>query len=383
MSDWTQNPFAQADSDPFQDPSVTAAAGSGKAPEYNPFEGKAPAQAPVTATTRDVVSQGASSFSKPSKASVQPAPAEAPASESDAPSWAAKPVAKPAEQPQPKPAAPAAAPAAAKPVKKAEPARSVNSESADEAERKRQYEEREQKANPTEPKKDPNYRPANWPPFPQKCPSPLKPCFHQDFKGEIPKYGYNVSREAYYFWMFTSVGYFWNFVCCLAALDWGGSGVSSSAGVSCAFFVLGTPCAYCCWFHHLYTAFRLDSSVRYFWFFFVTCFQLIFAIFLAMGIPATGAAGFWVASTAVVSDKIIGIMLFSSAILWSLDACWCAWILKKVMFIYRTTGQSGNKAQRELTSAGHQAAYDTLTSDAGRGAAKAGLAAWASDDSNA
>jgi len=45
--------------------------------------------------------------------------------------------------------------------------------------------------------------------------------------------------------------------------------------------------------------------------------------------------------------------------------------------------QSGNKAQRELTSAGHQAAYDTLTSDAGRGAAKAGLAAWASDDSNA
>ena len=121
-------------------PQVTTASGSGsgKAAEYNPFEGKAPAQAPVTATTRDVVSQGASSFAKPSKASVQPAPAEAPASESDAPSWAApKAAAKPAEQPQPKPAAPAPAPAAAKPAKKAEPARSVNSESADEAERKR------------------------------------------------------------------------------------------------------------------------------------------------------------------------------------------------------------------------------------------------------
>jgi len=49
--------------------------------------------------------------------------------------------------------------------------------------------------------------------------------------------------------------------------------------------------------------------------------QLIFAIFLAMGIPATGAAGFWVASTAVVSDKIIGIMLFSSGQPPTSDVC--------------------------------------------------------------
>ena len=47
----------------------------------------------------------------------------------------------------------------------------------------------------------------------------------------------------------------------------------------------------------------------------------MFSIFLAMGIPATGAAGFWVASTAVVTDKIIGIMLFSSGEPPNYDIC--------------------------------------------------------------
>lgn len=235
------------------------------------------------------------------------------------------------------------------------------------------------------PRGDPNHRPANWPPFPKKCPTPFKPCFRHDFKNEMPSFGYKIALEAYYLWMFTGVAYFWNFIVSLAALNTSVSGTSQAAGISCAYMVLGTPCAYCCWFHHLYTAFRTDSSFRYGWWFFVTFMHFLFSCFMVIGIPSTGAAGIWVATSAMSDNKVIGIMGFTSAIMWIFNALWSLWLCRRVLGVYRQTGQSMEKAQGELNAAGQRAMYDAVTSEAGQAAVKGAAVSWASQqgDSNA
>ena len=44
--------------------------------------------------------------------------------------------------------------------------------------------------------------------------------------------------------------------------------------------------------------------------------QMIFASFLAVGFPSTGAAGFWVATAALSDNKAIAIMLYVSCKCW-------------------------------------------------------------------
>jgi hypothetical protein len=40
------------------------------------------------------------------------------------------------------------------------------------------------------------------------------------------------------------------------------------------------------------------------------------SVFLAIGFPSTGAAGFWTAIACVQQDKAVGIMFFSSGTTW-------------------------------------------------------------------
>lgn len=67
-------------------------------------------------------------------------------------------------------------------------------------------------------RKDPGHRPANWPPFPQKCVWPFKPCFHHDFRGELPAYGYAVTKHGYYYWCAYFFVLFWNMICSCVAM---------------------------------------------------------------------------------------------------------------------------------------------------------------------
>jgi hypothetical protein len=77
-------------------------------------------------------------------------------------------------------------------------------------------------------KKDPGYRPVNWPPFPSKCIWPFKPCFHHDFRGELPAYGYSLTKQGYYYWCAYFFTLFWNMICACVAM---GSGLSSTSVV--------------------------------------------------------------------------------------------------------------------------------------------------------
>lgn len=208
-------------------------------------------------------------------------------------------------------------------------------------------------ANPQAPK-DPNYRPANWPPFPKGCYWPMKPCFHHDFKGEIPEWGYAAVRQSYYHWLAYFFTLFANFVgLCVASGASGNDGNAvTSIFLALAFFVGFSMLAYSCWFQSLYQAMRKDSSLRFGWFFFTFAFQWLTAIFFLVGAEGTGACGLIVMISVSSGDgnAIEAIVMGIVCVLWFLMLLWNVWIIKNVLVIYRSSGQSIQKAQKEAVT---------------------------------
>lgn len=50
-----------------------------------------------------------------------------------------------------------------------------------------------------------------------KCVWPFKPCFHHDFRGELPAYGYSLTKQGYYYWCAYFFTLFWNAICVCVA----------------------------------------------------------------------------------------------------------------------------------------------------------------------
>lgn len=105
--------------------------------------------------------------------------------------------------------------------------------------------------------------------------------------------------------------------------------------------------SYACWFQALYQAMRKDSSLRFGWFFFTFSFQWLTCIFFLIGAEGSGSSGIIISSTAVQADAVVGTLMFTSTILWGLLVIWATWIIRSVLVVYRSSGQSLERAQKE------------------------------------
>ncbi|KAJ7994671.1 hypothetical protein DPEC_G00251890 [Dallia pectoralis] len=219
----------------------------------------------------------------------------------------------------------------------------------------RQQEELEKKAAELDRKeKDLQNRPGgqttkenNWPPLPKF--SPIKPCFYQDFDGDIPEEYQRICKRMYYLWMFHSVTLFLNLLACLAYFT-----VDTSAGVdfglSILWFILFTPVAFVCWYRPVYKAFRSDSSFSFFFFFFVFFFQVAVYIIQCVGIPRWGNSG-WISSISVIRQNLaVSVVMMVVAVFFTVNAVLAVFLLKMVHSKYRRTGASFTKAQQEFSS---------------------------------
>eukprot|EP00039_Didymoeca_costata_P024587 m.10761 g.10761 ORF g.10761 m.10761 type:complete len:348 (+) comp4315_c0_seq1:1278-2321(+) len=338
--DWTENPFSNAKKeeaeDPFADPSITAAT---TMPEFNPFEGDTSARIPAAAPTQQPPADTAPAWAAPAKQ--EPA-----AVEEVAPQWAQN--------------------SAEKPPKKKKQSKMTK----EEQRRMEQYAEHTEESE--DPRlKDPNYRPNNWPPFPEGCPNYwcCKPCFHHDFVGEIPEWGYRVTKRVYQCWVMYFVCLFWNMICMMAALDCKDCDKPVlSVVLSILYFFVFGPLSYLCWFQPLYQAMRKDSSLRFAWFFLSFAFQFMVAVYFSIGMPGSGASGIWVSSVASKDEAsaIVAILMFTAAGLWIIYALIAGVMINRVLLVYRSSGQS-------LDKAGQEAIVGAAKSQAGKKAMKAAV----------
>ncbi|XP_007906355.1 secretory carrier-associated membrane protein 2 [Callorhinchus milii] len=215
----------------------------------------------------------------------------------------------------------------------------------------RQQEELEKKAAELDRKEqelNENYNPKrnNWPPFPAFC--PIKPCFYQDFSGEIPAGLQTVVKMLYYLWMFHSFTLFLNLLACLAEFivkpEYG-----VDFGLAILWFLLFTPCAFICWYRPIYKAFRSDSSFNFFFFFFVFFCQIILYIIQTVGIPKWGVSG-WIAALSWISSNIaVAVIMMVVAAFFTLCSVLSLVLLQRVHSIFRRTGASFQRAQEEFS----------------------------------
>uniref|UniRef100_UPI00398F6734 secretory carrier-associated membrane protein 3-like n=1 Tax=Pristiophorus japonicus TaxID=55135 RepID=UPI00398F6734 len=181
----------------------------------------------------------------------------------------------------------------------------------------------------------------NWPPLPSFC--PVKPCFYQDIKTDIPVDVQKTVTVMYYLWMLSSGVLFFNL---LGSLAWFMVHVEAGThfGLSILWLVLFTPCSFVCWYRPMYKAFRNDSSFNFFTFFFVFLVQDILFVLQSVGIPGWGFC--------TISPKQWQKMDITSAhvqVLW-LEPGASPAPVPNVHYLYRRTGASFQKAQEELAA---------------------------------
>jgi len=202
-----------------------------------------------------------------------------------------------------------------------------------------------------------NARLNNWPPIPSFI--PCQPCFYQDINVDIPVEFQDMVKKLYYLWLIHAgllLANFFGGLCFLfGALD---NGTMLGASLLYCFFFI--PLSFLCWFRPAYKAFRNDSSMNFMMFFFIFFCQFCFTLYMALGIPGTGAGGFITAigiftggarpgSGTTGGDYFIGFIIFVIAVGFSLAAVADLFMLTKIHGFYRASGATIAKAQAELT----------------------------------
>jgi len=213
----------------------------------------------------------------------------------------------------------------------------------------------------------------NFPPLPSWCPGPFKPCYYQDINREIPAEFQKWVRLLFYLWIFHACVLGFNILAALVVLISGGSRSVSTFALSIVFFILFTPLSYVCWFRPAYKGFRSDSSINFMLFFFMFFIQTIFSIIicfsgtwfcgllLMISTFSHGSAGSIVAGIFVLFATIGFICLAAADLL----------MLMKIHALYRNTGASFEKAQKEfatnvMTNKNVQTAAATVVTESAR-----------------
>lgn len=301
MSEFETNPFVDPNADPFGDQSVAQARGSQRADgydEYNPF-----AKDQFNAKTQQPAVLSPSN---------EPPPYTVPASSS------------------------AAVSAATEDLRRRQEELDRKAEELERRERDMQRTSHEQQGVAN-----------NFPPLPSFC--PVKPCFYQDFVVDIPSQFQRIVKVLYYLWISYVCLLFINLIASLTYfITLTTTTAGTTFGLSIAYFFMYTPCSFICWYRPVYKAFRSDSSVNFFIFFFVFFCQGCTCVVQCLGILGSGTVG-WIAGFQVLgTNKGVGVFMLVVACLFTLMAIACFLLLIRVHRLYRSTGASFDKARDEF-----------------------------------
>jgi hypothetical protein len=191
----------------------------------------------------------------------------------------------------------------------------------------------------------------NFPPTPMWFPKPLRPCFYQDINREIPIEFQKWVRALFYLWSFHAFVLAFNIIAALVvwvSTDKGGT----TFGFAILYFILFTPLSYVCWFRPAYKGFRSDDSVNFMIFFFIFFLQCIFSVISSF-------SGEWFCGIILLVSLFSGVtaqtafaavMVLITSIGFVAIAAADILILMKIHALYRSTGASFEKAQKEFAT---------------------------------
>lgn len=224
-----------------------------------------------------------------------------------------------------------------------------------------QLEEKEKNLKKTEIEIKDSESTHNFPPVPSCC--PCEACFYQDIEADIPVQYQKLVNILFYSWIAYIVLLVWNMLICMAyfitTVECNLSN-HSAVNFTLALFniILFTPASYVFWFRPIYKAFKYESSINFFVFFFIFSLQFIANIFQCLAIDGWGFVGILncldMFSAGQTSASAVGVFMLLTGVGFGALAGLNLFLLIRVHQVYRTSGGSLARAQKEFSTDGSE-----------------------------
>ncbi|KAJ3166582.1 hypothetical protein HK101_011905 [Irineochytrium annulatum] len=186
----------------------------------------------------------------------------------------------------------------------------------------------------------------NWPPF--------YPIIYHDIAVDIPESTRPLMNKIYKYWLGTVIVLGVNMIACLALLISHSSTVGASDfGISLIYFFTISALSFFLWYRPAYWAFSKDSALFFYIFLLFEGFHLLFAAYMAVGLPGSGSGGFINLLTVISDNKWgAGVLLILAFAGWVLDAVGAFYLWTAVNMHTKNGGHSLETARSQAITMG-------------------------------
>jgi len=177
------------------------------------------------------------------------------------------------------------------------------------------------------------------------------PLIFHDIATEIKRQDQPTVRGLYSYWLIVVATLIWNTIATLFILLAHAKGITTGGtdfGVSFVYTFFITALSFILWYRPAYNAYMKDRAMYYFFFFVFFGFHLLFALYMAIGIPGSGSAGLINYIAMYADGKILaGVFGTVASILWFGQVLSGVWLMKIVHDHFRNKGHSFNEARAQ------------------------------------
>ncbi|EJD02344.1 scamp-domain-containing protein [Fomitiporia mediterranea MF3/22] len=190
-----------------------------------------------------------------------------------------------------------------------------------------------------------NMRPRknNWPFF--------FPLIYHEISDEIPTDSQPLMYHLYYLWLILGATLIVNMIACIFILLAGSSDGGRDLGSSIGYiFVIGIL-SFLLWYRPIYNAYMKVQALYYYFFFFFCGWHLVFSIYMILGIPGTGSAGFIQMIQMYVNGHIAAGVFGTIATLgWTVQGLGNAFYYQQIWKHHNAQGHTLDNAKTELAT---------------------------------
>jgi len=188
----------------------------------------------------------------------------------------------------------------------------------------------------------------NWPPF--------YPLIFHSIADEIPEASQPLITRLYQLWLVLLLTLIINMVACILFVLAGASDAAKDLGTSIVYIPFIGLLSFLLWYRPIYNGYMKEQSLYYYIYFFFGGWHLLFSIYMILGIPSTGAAGFIQSISMFAQGHIVaGVFGIIATAGWTIQGLGNLWYYRQIWNHHNAAGHSFNKAKSELATHGAKA----------------------------
>ncbi|KIM49059.1 hypothetical protein M413DRAFT_60358, partial [Hebeloma cylindrosporum] len=187
---------------------------------------------------------------------------------------------------------------------------------------------------------------------------PFFPLIFHSIQDEIPETSRPLITRLYQLWLVLLGTLIINMVACMIILISGSPSGGGDFGGSLGYLILITPLSFLLWYRPIYNGYMKEQALYYYFYFFFGGFHLLFSIYMIIGIPGTGSAGF-IQTIRLFSAHtwVAAVFALIATIGWVVQGVGNGYYYLEIYKHHTAAGQTMAKAKTELASHGAKAYF--------------------------